>query len=262
MKNTLMLCAAVLAAGMSATNAAACELCDMAADGNFASLERALADGADPQAVDELGFNALHHAAYNGNIDEAQLLIDVGVGVNSRQTPGGNTPLMLAMHAESDKMAGHLLRLGADSDAVNADKDTALLIAAAEGKTDNAAMLLQGPFDPEEEREYFPPDVNYQDANGRTAAILAAQGDHWFIIFGLDAFNANLDVIDHSGKTALIWALENEREKAADSLVSLGANVHLMGPDGATPLDLAAINGYAELAEKIQERGGVCSKTC
>jgi ankyrin repeat protein len=105
-------------------------LFDAARQGDRASVERLLADGA---AVDEPGRNAetpLMAAALAGEVAIAELLLAQGAEVMARNA-GGFTPLHAAAYAGSAEIAAMLLEKGAAlDDAANKASVTPLLIAA------------------------------------------------------------------------------------------------------------------------------------
>lgn len=125
-------------------------------------MERALAAGADPYAIDENGYTALQIAAQFGKLpslrylleipvdidrsspngwsplilalrhnraDAAALLLDAGADVNSSQPIGGVTPLMLAANYGNFQLVQRLLQLGANFRAVDQSGTNALAMA-------------------------------------------------------------------------------------------------------------------------------------
>ena len=70
-------------------------LLDAANDGNIKAVKQHLAAGADVNAKSKFGRTPLHHAAYFGHKEVAELLIAEGADVNAKDDDGA-TPLDLA----------------------------------------------------------------------------------------------------------------------------------------------------------------------
>jgi ankyrin repeat protein len=71
------------------------QLHDLAAAGNLAGLQAALAAGADLQARDAQGCSALHFAADRGQLEALEVLLAAGVDVEAKDEDG-QTPLHYA----------------------------------------------------------------------------------------------------------------------------------------------------------------------
>lgn len=104
----------------------------------LALIELLLSRGADPGAVDIVGYTPLHFAVVGGYSD-----------------------------AQSTALLAPLLRGAGDRDAKDAFGSTALMQAAALGKTQSVRALLQAGADP-----------RVTDCHGRTAAQIARQRRH------------------------------------------------------------------------------------
>lgn len=87
-----------------------------------------LDQGAD---VNERGIigTPLHAAAWKGNVDCAELLLQHGADVNSMASMSNETPLMMAAESGQDAMVDFLLKHGADPSIMNQAKETAYDLA-------------------------------------------------------------------------------------------------------------------------------------
>src|SRR5262245_34381912 len=116
------------------------ELIDAVRAGNRSEIEQRLA--ASPELVkgtDAGGSTALHHAAGFGPLDNLQLLISKGAGVNAKNRRS-STPLHWAIHDEAK--ARLLLANGADVNAKQAQGRTPLYLAAMLGNGISTMRLL------------------------------------------------------------------------------------------------------------------------
>jgi ankyrin repeat protein len=94
-----------------------------AAEGAAGEIERLVAAGADPNAVDENGETPLHFACDRGQLEAVRALLLAGADPNAREEQG-QTPLMYAVVCECDAtadIADLLIRAGADVEAKDND---------------------------------------------------------------------------------------------------------------------------------------------
>lgn len=131
---------------------------------------RALLDD-QPGSIDEFsldGFQALGLAAFFGQDEAAQLLLERGAAVN---TPSQNRmqvcPLHSAVAARRLHIARALIEHGADVNAAQADQYTPLMGAAQNGQVEMIELLLAHGARPDVRR-----------ANGQSALDLALENNH------------------------------------------------------------------------------------
>lgn len=92
--------------------------------GNRAAVDWLLARGAKLNRPD-MQWSAIHYAAFAGHNELVQLLIDKGANINAL-TPGGASPLMMAVYENHEATASRLLQLGANPNVRNDYGDSAL----------------------------------------------------------------------------------------------------------------------------------------
>lgn len=112
--------------------------------GNHPDVAKMLLEhGADPNARDKpTDMNAVAHAVRKGNWPLVQLLLDHGGrATDVRFTKDNITPLIIAAIEGNTPVAEHLLALGADRTARDADGLTAADHARSNGHNDLAALL-------------------------------------------------------------------------------------------------------------------------
>ena len=94
------------------------DLMDLVRNGDHEGMARALADGADPDAVDGLGLPVLADAAGRGDRAAVALLIEHGAALD-KTSPEGNSALMLAAARGQPEVVSLLIEQGADPEAKN-----------------------------------------------------------------------------------------------------------------------------------------------
>ena len=89
----------------------------------------------------------LHSAAYRGDADALNRLLNDGADVNARDQKG-RTPLMAATAGRQEAIVRHLLKFGADVNAVPTEGRTALREAVNDGHAEILRLLLARGADP------------------------------------------------------------------------------------------------------------------
>lgn len=225
-----------------------------------ALVHRLVEAGADPAAIDpDLRANALHLAAYQGNLSAATALLDRGLRLDSLSFPlppdfprlklepagGGNTPLMCAAVRGQTEMVRLLLARGADANQTNRQLYTALHIAAAHpGNAAIISLLLAARARPDA-----------ANTEGITPLHLAALRGHVAHVKLLCAAGANLELADSAGFTAYLWAAEKDQAAVLDCLLAQGANRRALTDDRTTALRVAANAGAVQAIEFLLAQG-------
>lgn len=111
--------------------------------GQKESVEFLIEKGADLNAIaeNETGFTALTGAVTQNHNSIARLLVEKGANVNHRYE-GGFTPLMHAAHAGNLELVALLIEHGADTNTTNSNGKTALSFAL-ENKREKVVDLLK-----------------------------------------------------------------------------------------------------------------------
>ena len=127
----------------------------------YSALHCAIENDADPDLVDLLlkkggkpdlhnrvsisltrEVSAIHMAVYNARLYTIRLLLDRGAHVDARTYPDDMTPLMVAASEGSMEAVELLIEGGAEIDAVDIDKETALHAAARKGNANIVQLCL------------------------------------------------------------------------------------------------------------------------
>jgi ankyrin repeat protein len=119
------------------------KLCDAAKSGDVAEIERQIAAGADPNALDGTAKRSpLHWAADGGHLAAIDALLKAGARLDGASS-SGVTPLMEAAISGNTTAVNALVAAGADVRCANKRGDTALHRASMRGDLDAARMLVE-----------------------------------------------------------------------------------------------------------------------
>src|SRR5487761_2082059 len=130
-----VLLAALVCAGDS-------RLSEAAARGDKTAVRSLLQQGADIDGAQGDGTTALHWAAFNDDLEMANLLIAAGANVKVATRAGAITPLFMACQNGDAAMIAALLKAGAQANSVKENGTTALMMAAASGSAPAVQVLL------------------------------------------------------------------------------------------------------------------------
>ncbi len=229
-----------------------------------------LANGASPLATDAEGNTPLHGAVLSEEPIVAAMLLDAAAPVNALNKAGLG-PLAVACRAANWTLAKFLLERGAksapadgepalvaaagvrDDDAegvklllkhraavnvVDANRRSALMVAAAEGHEQIARTLRAANA-----------DVALADRHGSTALMEAARAGAVGIVQLLAEAQPDARVRDSHGRDALTLACQSAHAHAdtVRALLTLGAEAKTPGSDGRSALDHAAAAGRWDL---------------
>ena len=167
------------------------------------------------------------------------------------QDSNSRTPLLVAAFRRHHEAARALIRLGADPNALDAQRYDVLTIAAVNNDMDMVKIALGG-------------GANARAITGPydgTALIAAAHRGHVEVVRALIAAKAPLNHVDNHGWTALLQAivLGNGGAKhtaTVEALVQAGADILLPDRHGVTALTHARNRGYSQIARVLENAGG------
>ena len=161
------------------------------------------------------------------------------------------TPLHVAAFMQKPEAARALMRLGADANALEAQKYDIVTIAAVADDVPMLKVALEGGCKA----------GNITSPYYGTALIAAAHLGHDEVVRTLIAAKAPLDHVNNLGWTAVIESIVlgdgGKRHVATlKALVDAGANVNLADRSGETPLTLAKRRGFNEMVAILEKAGG------
>ncbi|MBI3704021.1 MAG: ankyrin repeat domain-containing protein [Rhizobiales bacterium] len=201
-------------------------------------------------SADELRvYRGLHAAAAKGDAAEIEVLVKAGAPIEARDAHA-RTPLHVAVFMRKPEAARTLLRLGADANALEAQKYDIVTIASVADDVPMLKLALAGGGKA----------TNITSPYEGTALIAAAHLGHDEVVRTLIAAKAPLDHVNNLGWTALIESIVlgdgGKRHVAClTALVQAGANVNLADRGGSTPLKLARGRNYAEMVKILEAAG-------
>ena len=202
-----------------------------------------------PGASELAAYRGLHAAAAKGDTAEIERLVKSGAAIEARDGQH-RTPLHVAAFMRKPDAARALIRLGADPNALEAQKYDIVTIASV---ADDVPMLKLALASGGSAKNITSP---YEG----TALIAAAHLGHDEVVRMLIAAKAPLDHVNNLGWTALIESIVlgdgGKRHVAClTALVKAGANVNLADRAGSTPLALARGRGYADMVKILMAAG-------
>jgi len=141
---------------------------------------------------------------------------------------------------DSDAVAA-LLKRGFDVNSVGPNGDPLLTIAARNGKTGAAKVLLAAR-----------PKIDARNGHGETALMLAAFNGHLPIVQALLVKGAS---VNHPGWTPLSYAATRNHLDVARVLIKAGAKIDAEADNGTTALMMASREGHLPMVLLLLEHG-------
>jgi hypothetical protein len=203
-----------------------------------------------PSPAELQAYRGLHAAAAQGDVAEIEKLVKSGAPIDARDGRA-RTPLHVAAFMQKPEAARVLMRLGADANALEAQKYDIVTIAAVADDVPMLKVALDGGCKA----------GNITSPYYGTALIAAAHLGHEEVVRTLITAKAPLDHVNNLGWTAVIESIVlgdgGKRHVATlKVLVEAGANVNLADRSGETPLMLAKRRGFKEMVAILEKAGG------
>ena len=194
-------------------------------------------------------YAGLHDAAARGDVAEIEQLMAEGEKPNI-QDANSRTPLHVAAYLRQYGAARALIRLGADPNALDAERYDVITIAAVNNDLEMLKIALDGggnaraitsPYD-------------------GTALIVAAHRGHVEVMRTLIAAKAPLNHVNNLGWTALLEAIVlgnggTNYTAVVDALVKANADVNVPDRHGITALGHARTRGHSQIARILENAG-------
>ena len=187
----------------------------MASFHNIAIAELLIEKGADIEARNVDGINALVYAVSLNDEEMVKFLLEKGADANTvceienEHIYMPPTPLMNAVYNGNTNIINMLLENGADIN-YTTDEMTPLIYAAYKGNTNIINTLLENGV-----------DINYTNYYGMTALMYAASYNQFEAVKILLENNADTSITDEDGRTALDMAKSKDNRKYNNDIVKL-----------------------------------------
>ncbi|XP_015790056.1 ankyrin repeat and KH domain-containing protein 1 isoform X2 [Tetranychus urticae] len=213
-------------------------LMEAAREGQEEMVALLLSQGADINAqTEETQETALTLACCSNSLEVADFLIKAGADIEA----GGNTPLMEAAQEGHIELVKHLINVGANVNATNANGETALMHACENGHTDVAEILL-----------YASADLEHEADGGRTPLMKTTRAGHICTVQFLVSRGANVNKITPTNDaTPLSLACAGGHLPVVEYLLSQGADPTHRLKDNATMLMEAAKGGHTKVVQLL-----------
>ncbi|OAP59095.1 hypothetical protein AYL99_06393 [Fonsecaea erecta] len=213
-----------------------------------AQLDMFLAHGADINALDETGNNALHYFSWGeAELEIGQALVEAGADIHIRNTRGESVMHLLArrVNCRVDIMQ-YFIEKGAGVDTEDGASERPLLEASLAGNCDAVKLLLDRGADIE--------DVN---ENGQTALFVAALAGHTDVVTVL--LERGADPLKRNSMGATPFGMACKHGDAESALLLGKAMLEKRGIEhlnwrntfGKTPIMRAASRGLSTVIEFI-----------
>src|ERR1700730_3230846 len=194
-------------------------------------------------------YAGLHAAAARGAVAEIEQLIAEGEKPNI-QDGNSRTPLHVAAFLRQHAAARALMKLGANPNALDAQRYDIVTTAAVNDELEVLAIALAGGGNA----------GAVTSPNDGTALIAAAHLGHVEIVRALIAAKAPLNHVNNLGWTALLEAVVlgnggSKHTATVEALVKAGADITLPDRHGTTALNHARMRGYSQMARILEQAG-------
>ncbi|MFB9269576.1 ankyrin repeat domain-containing protein [Bradyrhizobium erythrophlei] len=216
-------------------------LSQAARSGHLEMVDLLLSRGAPVDARNLDGATALYFAADRGHVAIVQRLLDRGADVNLTGRSGAS-PVAAASYAGRDMVVRMLLARGADGRKADDTGKPPVVYAAASGQLGIVRQLLAQHI-----------DVNARYANELTLLMWASGPDEAVpetqalevVAYLLDA-GAKIDAADARGRTALMIAAEGNHPAIVKALLAHGADPSLKDKAGKRAADLTVLTALRQ----------------
>lgn len=212
-----------------------------ARSGHLEMVDLLLQRGAPIDARDLAGATALYVAAERGQTAVVQRLIDKGADAELKGR-SGTSPLAAAAFAGRNQVVSMLLAHGADGRAADDTGKPPIVYAAASGSLDIVRQLLTQHI-----------DVNARYANELTLLMWASGPDETVaeaqalqVVSWLIDAGARIEDRDDRGRTALMIAAEGNHAEIVQLLLKHGADPSLRDKAGKRAADLTQLSALRE----------------
>lgn len=186
--------------------------------------------------------DAIHRLSYQGNLDKVKELVTKDPKIiHAVDKDYGATPFIWAVAGGKKDVISFLVEKGADINAMEPTKTTALHVAAMNGHTEIVQYLVSFP--------HCKADVAANDGN--TPLINAAYQGHKEICRLLVSKKAKLDAVNKNKRSVAFFAAANGDTQLAEMAVTKGVDVNLKDVNNVTAIQAAVYNGRTQTVGRL-----------
>ena len=218
-------------------------LMSAAEEGDVATIEALIKQGANVNQGDKHGVTALLIAAIYGQKPAVEALIKHGANVDLGNDQG-LSPLIAAAANGYDDVVDVLVKHGANMNQGDKNWNSPLFVSAKYGQAAVVEVLLK-----------HGPNVNQGDKHFQTPLLMSASNGHVAIVDMLIKHGANVNQGNNSGVAPLLAAAAKGHVAIVDMLIKHGANVNQGEENGWTPLLMAARSGHVAVVDALIKQG-------
>jgi len=215
-------------------------------DGNLPALKKLIAEHANVDERNAYGRTPLYLAAKRGHLEAVKLLAAGGANVDA-PARDDMTPLWPAVQNGNVEIVRWLLDHGADAKHLTAQGQSPLYKAAEQGRTDIAKLILARQV-----------PLNDRDVAGYTPLGIAVKGGHASVV-ELLAGQRGIDLNARNGRKSQVTPLQLAAVDGHADIVSIliakGANVNDRGGAEWSALQVAQQQGYTSIVESLKAVG-------
>src|SRR5687767_9731320 len=209
------------------------------------------------------GSTPLQWAAFAGDVAEARRLIEAGADVNATNNYGINA-MLLAADIASTELIQLLLKHGVDANTANADGETPLHLVARAGNIDAAKLLLKSGAKVDAREKFgeqtplmwavvrrHPEMVEFLLGKGADVNARSAIRDYQRVATA----ESRAKSLDRGGFTPLLYAARENCRECVEIVLRHGADVNLPDPTSVVLMVIAMSNGNMDIAKRLIEAG-------
>ena len=216
----------------------------MAQERGFAGSESILSEATTGEKVDNPNATLLE-AARDGDATLAARALRAGADIEAKDSKK-RTALLLAVTGDELATARLLIAMGADPNAVDAQSDTPWLVTGVTGSVEMAEVLLPAK-----------PDLRILNRYGGTSIIPASERGHADYVRRVAKTDIDLDHVNRLGWTALLEAVilgdgGKDHQEIVRILLEAGADKSIADADGVTAFQHARSRGQAEVVKLLR----------
>lgn len=209
------------------------------------------------------GSTPLMWAVYDGKLDKAASLIKAGADVNASNRYGSNA-MQLAAEVANVPMLEMLLKAGADVESANPEGQTALMLVARTGNVDAAKLLVKHGANVNAMERWgdqtaimwasarrHPEMVDYLASKGADVDARSKWRDYKRHLTA----EARAKNLDSGGLTPLLYAARENCAGCVEALIKHHVDINKPDPDRVSPLLMAVLNTNWDVAKELIDAG-------